>query len=625
MQIKSLLAAACAACALLLCCGHMALAQMVSPQAEFRSVRERVAYEVSADGSYVAIVEEVYSPLTTSGIEQASRVFLPYLESMAEVEVLEAYTLKQDGRRLDVAKDRIVTQSPPALVNAPMFSDMKIRTLIFPDLEIGDQVVYRAKFSFAKPLFPGHFSVAHAYPRSRLYDDVRLSVKYPKTLMLSFDARGLSEVSNSEEGGVVTRAWQYRNEHAIPEESNAVDPFDRDPQLIASSFKDWAALAAAYQARAEDKSAVTAEVRRLADEITKGMTSPREQVEAIYRWVSRNVRYVAVYLGPGGYVPHEADSVIKNRYGDCKDYVALLEALLAAKGIASSPVLIALGPRFNLPQVATNWAFNHVITWVPSLELYLDSSAMVLPFGVLADTAADKPVVHTRGFDGIRRTPALNADTNMVTTSTALTVGDDGSASGETSVVATGAVSAVLRTIAMRIDNPQFKAQAIREELNREGLVGTAEVSKDDPLRLAPSYTARIDFKLDSWLSVPGPGTTRLPSGLFSIAPIKGEVQVLNAPAEKVNHLCRAVSLQEEMTVRLPASIKPQTVPPSIDFSNSVASYRSSYSLDGRSIRAARKLVVRWPRASCTPQDMAAFREVAEKLRRDVGAQFSYR
>ena len=59
--------------------------------------------------------------------------------------------------------------------------------------------------------------------------------------------------------------------------------------------------------------------------------------------MAQNIRYVAVYLGNGGLEPNSAQSILDNHYGDCKDHVTILEALLAAKGIASSPVLIGAG------------------------------------------------------------------------------------------------------------------------------------------------------------------------------------------------------------------------------------------------------------------------------------------
>jgi len=47
-------------------------------------------------------------------------------------------------------------------------------------------------------------------------------------------------------------------------------------------------------------------------------------------------------------VPHDAQSILDNRYGDCKDHVVILEALLEAVGIDSSPALINSGPSQNV-------------------------------------------------------------------------------------------------------------------------------------------------------------------------------------------------------------------------------------------------------------------------------------
>ena len=43
----------------------------------------------------------------------------------------------------------------------------------------------------------------------------------------------------------------------------------------------------------------TAEVDKLAEEITRGITDRRQQAAAIYDWVAKNIRYFLVILGPG--------------------------------------------------------------------------------------------------------------------------------------------------------------------------------------------------------------------------------------------------------------------------------------------------------------------------------------
>jgi transglutaminase-like putative cysteine protease len=85
------------------------------------------------------------------------------------------------------------------------------------------------------------------------------------------------------------------------------------------------------------KTEVTPRIQALADDITPGASDRREQAHRIYDWVSEHIRDVAVFLGNGGYEPHDATSILDSGYGDCKDHVVLLQALLKAKGIESIP------------------------------------------------------------------------------------------------------------------------------------------------------------------------------------------------------------------------------------------------------------------------------------------------
>ena len=80
------------------------------------------------------------------------------------------------------------------------------------------------------------------------------------------------------------------------------------------------------------------------------------------RWVQEHVRYVAIEVGEGGYVPRDPALVVRRLYGDCKDKAFLLLALLARSGIEALPVLTRgrnhgkIDPAFPSPI-----QFNHVI------------------------------------------------------------------------------------------------------------------------------------------------------------------------------------------------------------------------------------------------------------------------
>ena len=121
----------------------------------------------------------------------------------------------------------------------------------------------------------------------------------------------------------------------------------------------------------------------LADKLTAGETDAREQTRKIYEWITTHVRYLGIELGQGTIVPHNVDDILTYGYGDCKDHDVLMRALLKAKGIASQSVLLNSSNAYTLTKVPTFVQLDHVITFVPELKLYLDSSTATTPFGVI--------------------------------------------------------------------------------------------------------------------------------------------------------------------------------------------------------------------------------------------------
>jgi hypothetical protein len=181
-------------------------------QIRFWNVHEYHSYDVNADGSYVVTIDQAISPFDAAGIQQAGQRYFPFEEGRSEVEILEAYTLKQDGRRLDVPKESILTTSPPVLLSAPVFSSVKLKAAIFPDVAVGDQVVCRWRLHVKVPHFPGSFSAGEYFPRSVRDGDARISIKYPLDYPLQFDAREISEAGSNEKDGFVFKEWRYHND-----------------------------------------------------------------------------------------------------------------------------------------------------------------------------------------------------------------------------------------------------------------------------------------------------------------------------------------------------------------------------------------------------------------------------
>ena len=90
------------------------------------------------------------------------------------------------------------------------------------------------------------------------------------------------------------------------------------------------------------------------------------KIDALYTYVSRQIRYVAIEIGVGGYQPHLPADVYKNKYGDCKDKATLLISMLDKIGLRGYPALV--GTRGDVeadPAAPTLATFDHMIVALP--------------------------------------------------------------------------------------------------------------------------------------------------------------------------------------------------------------------------------------------------------------------
>lgn len=111
-------------------------------------------------------------------------------------------------------------------------------------------------------------------------------------------------------------------------------------------------------------------------------------------------------------VPRDTAFVLENKIGDCKDYATLMQALMAARGIKSEQALINSGYSYKLPKVPLVMAVNHVINYVPSLNLFFDATATQMPFGILSPSVAGKPVLLVDNYVEGKMTPNFPPDFN---------------------------------------------------------------------------------------------------------------------------------------------------------------------------------------------------------------------
>ena len=217
-------------------------------------------------------------------------------------------------------------------------------------------------------------------------------------------------------------------------------------------------------------------------------------MERLYDWLGHTIRSVENPLSAVSIGLHDADMVLTNGYADSVDAAVLLVTMLSTLDISAVPVLVNRGNLYSVPGVPTLGPFNHMIVFVPELELYLDANGGTVPFGSLPFSEIGKPALHLGGAGpAVRRTPLPPAAAATSTTRTILRLDRMGVMIGDTSIVATGPFLHVLNEIALQIGR-EGSVAAGRLRMQALGLDGTAGLTVPPARQFLPSMggTAHI-------------------------------------------------------------------------------------------------------------------------------------
>ena len=575
------------------------------------------SYAVNADGSFVLDVELVSLIKEERAIKTNAQHSVSYNRTLETLDIVDAYTLKPDGRKVVVAADRIKEQQEQASTEAPMFQDSRVKVVIFPELQVGDRIVMHYQRHRNTPLFPGQFEDLFS-PDFYRNEQVSFTYDMPAEMKLYADFRGFKASVPTTANGRTVYRWDLQASEKKRVEEGSVAYTDYGQLLAVSTFTDYKQFAQAYAARA--KVDVTPAITQLASELTANLDTPRAKALALSDWVRKNIRYVAVYVGAGGVVPHAAQAVLDNRYGDCKDHVVLLEALLKAAAIESSPALINLGNAYVLPKVPTLGLLNHVITYVPSLDLYLDSTATPIAAGYLPIQELGKPVLQTQS--GERGHTPYHQQSNVNTT---LSFKIDGKGAADFTHASTAqGWGAEFSRFIFKAMQPADRDQLVQQILSMYGQSGSGVIENDSLEGNANTFTSTMNGHTKNLVSLPGPTGVRTLSSLAG--GIAQNVFSFIAENERTQtSTCMSGEISEEARLAFPGNVKILALPKAVTMKQNGFDYRSTYVKKANTVLITRHYAFSKPNVLCTPEEFAAMKPTIEGMVNDLKSQIIVR
>ncbi len=584
-------------------------------------------FNVNADGTYTMEENSRVRINLQQMVSSAAQSYLQFSASLQTLEVLEAYTETAEGERIDVPEDKIITKESEIGISAPDFNDYKTTAIVFSQISAGAAKTIHYKMTQIKPHFENHFSMFNAFPLEVDIKSATIRLIAPDDLKLYIQAVDIEGGKvECEIPGKSEWVWTIKDQKGQMPEQNSISTQNYSPRIVVSTFANYNEVAEAYLKGAADKERVTDKVTELADKLTKDIIRPLDKARALYNWVNENIRYVSLTFGLGGVVPRDADDIINTGYGDCKDKVTLLNSLLTASGIKSAPALINASNIYWDPDVALALGiFNHVITYLPEFDMFVDPTIELAPFGVVGTRHIGKNVLVTRGLkngSGIIRFPEPSADEANIHSVTDIIIDDSGTAKCKTVTKARGLMGLILRSLMDIIPPGQEKVLA-KQLLASVGHEGEGNISSSNQRDLTrDDIEINTEFTIQNAMLVPGPGAFLLPD--LHLRSINIVVSMTRLPERKTAMVYSRYSKTEITNISFPAGVKIISLPKNVSVTNQYGGYSASYTQEGQTMKVERNIWSEVPRGLCTPDVYPTVQEIGDLVMRDLRSQILY-
>ena len=602
----------------------VARAYEVPPPQALVPIVEKYAsnYELNGDGTGRQTWEMQQRCHAASCLGVISGIKRVYNGTLEKYKLVEAYILKANGTKTAVPASAYTDKTTDQTEAAPGFSSLREVEIQFGDLAIGDATYFKLEISTIRSNFEGRFDSLEMFPILFDWKSIEINVSAPASYPLFVEGVGLDGGKLPDLDG--RSRWQYKKENLarIDVEPVMQDIISISPRFALTNFRSFEELGSAYWQSMKEKTIVTPEIKALADEITKGTVEPSQQASLIYEWVNKNIRYLSVVLDRGGWVPHSATEIIANRYGDCKDYSAVIHTLLKAKGIDSTPVLIRsdLGDWF--PGVATADYFNHAVLYIPSIDLFADATVPNTRLGLVPQVIVGKKAVLAGEKTGLTRVPDNDPTANQVLSDVNIEFQANGDLKARTKNTYVGRSEMLFRPMFADTNFTRYSSSFVRSLLAFHGVEGDGNILNiGNPHKVGEPFSVDIEAKIGNYTTFLPKGEITIPEGV-SMVNMRALEAFTSTEKRKTNIVVGATTFRENFSVTLPPQVQPGIAPPVVEFRNAIGRYKISSQVKDRTVVLTRELILN--QDLVRPTDYPAFKELIGKMLGAHSIEISY-
>jgi hypothetical protein len=414
-------------------------------------------------------VRKAYKILRPGGRDLGTLI-IPF-DSMTKITSLHAWSIPAQGKDFEVKDKDSAEMALPAVPGSELVSDVRARVVQIPAADPGNIIGYEYEQDDRPVVLQQTWYFQGPRPSREAHYTLQLPPGWEyKTYWLNH-----AEVTPTSPGG---NQWQWvvSGVPGIRDESDMPPHSGIEGQMIVSfvpsggapgkTFAGWNDMGLWYNELTRGRRDPSPEITQKTASLAAPPLTTLAKMQALALFLQREVRYVGIELGIGGYQPHAAAEVFAHKYGDCKDKATLMSSMLKSIGIDSYYVVINTERGSVTPEMPPHvGGFNHAILAIKLPEdvsdasmaavlahpklgrlLFFDPTDELTPFGNLSGhLQANYGLLVTPDGGELTELPQLSPEMSGIRRTAKLTLSATGTLTGDVTEVRLGDSAAIQR------------------------------------------------------------------------------------------------------------------------------------------------------------------------------------
>ncbi|MDD4735791.1 MAG: DUF3857 domain-containing protein [Kiritimatiellae bacterium] len=545
------------------------------------------------------------------------------------IDLVEIINGAGESRLIEVEKQSRTMINPGSMGQNIYNPNDKIIQVNIPGLQIGDVLHYRLYDRIVQPRMTNTwcdwFVLEDTMPILLKSLAIHAPLSLPlRATALKAPASGTVEASAETNQTEIVCQWTARNVPQFFPEPNMPAAYTVLQRLLVSTVPDWETISRWYWNLSEPHFEITPAIREKVRELTEGIDEPQRRIEALFRFVAQQIRYMGITIEATspGYEPHDVKDTFDARHGVCRDKAALLVAMLREAGFDAFPTLIHNGPKKDaeVPQPYFNHAIVAVLNSDGDYQLMDptdESTAELLP-AYLNDRSY---LVATPEGETLRTSPIIPAEENLMRIRTTARLTPDGRLTASTDLQFDGINDNAYRSYFASL-KPIERTRYLEGILKRavpDCVVDELLIQPEDMMDSATPLSATLRYQAQNML-IQGKETAMLPIPRIGLSLglanfIIGKTGLRERKYPLLTEI--ACGVDEKILIELPDELgSPLAIPEYDAVQNEGTTWNITCAVTGQTLAAASRFTLNL--TEYAPEQYLALKKTLKTIERDL-------